>query len=284
MAVTGHTQLVATKQDAIAALVQRELKYGAKLLPTITDVSAFAVKGLKSISFPKFNSFNVEKRSSTVAGTIQNLLATTDKLDLDQRAYISWLIENMDEYQSNVAVQAEYVKRAGSAHARGIDEDILVALNANKGHSIAAGIDKAKILEGREFLLKNQANLNDITLAVYTGDERAMLNINEFVEADKYGQSNIPNGVIGKVFGINVMLHTKPDLAASFMFSKEALAIGFQKGASYDEQKAIEYGTGSYRAAVDQLYGVKALRLGEGVDLTNAALASTESPFIVKIG
>ena len=47
MAVTGNTQLGATKQELIAALVQKELKFQAKLVGTVTDVSPFAVKGSK---------------------------------------------------------------------------------------------------------------------------------------------------------------------------------------------------------------------------------------------
>jgi nucleoid DNA-binding protein len=103
MAVTGNTQLVATKQDLIAALVQKELKFQAKLVGTVTDVSAFAVKGAKSVSFPNSGSFTVENRATAVAGSIQDLTFTAEQLLLDQRLYVGWLVDSNDEYQSNFA-------------------------------------------------------------------------------------------------------------------------------------------------------------------------------------
>ena len=106
MAVTGNTNLLATKQDVITALVQRELAFAAKVLPTITDVSGFAGKGMKSISFPKFGSFTVENRASGVAASLQDLTATADQLLLDRRASVGWLIDPMDALQSTVEIQA----------------------------------------------------------------------------------------------------------------------------------------------------------------------------------
>lgn len=284
MAVTGNTQLAPTKQDLIAALVQRELKFQAKLLPTVTDVSVFAQKGMKSISFPKADSLTVENRTTATAGTIQNLTFAVDTLNVDYRAYVSWLVDSVDEYQSNVDVQAAYAKMASSAHARNIDEQILTQLDTYSGYQQAAGIDQTKILNARKWLLKNQANIADCAIVVNPDDEAALLAIPEFVRADAYGSSNIPAGVIGKIYGMNVLLHTKPNLAKSFIYSKEAVAFGLQKAPQYDEQKDIRYGTGSMLAAVDQLYGFKAMRLTEGLDSAGVALAAGKSPFIAEIG
>lgn len=285
MAVTGNTQLVPTKAAIIAEMVQRELKYQAKLNgTTTTDVSMFAVKGAKSISFPRFNSLTVENRASAAAGSIQNMVADVDTLDLNFRAYVSWLIDSTDEYQSKVEVTQEYIKRAASAHARQLDEQVLTILDTAAGYTQAAGIDKTKILNARKWLLKNQANLNDVFIVVNPDDEALLLAINEFVAADQYGSSNIPNGVIGKIFGMQVMVHTKPELAKSYIYSKEAIAFGLQMAPNYAEQSALEYGTTSVRAAVDQLYGHKALQLGQGLDSAGVALGATLSPFIAEIG
>ena len=284
MAVTGSTQLVATKQDLIAAMVQRELKFQAKLLPTITDVSVFAVKGSKSISFPKAGSFTVENRATATAGSLQDLTFTTDTLNTDYRAFVAWSVDSVDEYQANVNVQAEYVKMASTAHARNIDELILTQLDTFSGYQQAAGVDQSKILNARKWLLKNQANVSDCVIVVNPDDEALLLAIPEFIRADAYGASNIPSGVIGKIYGMNVLVHSKPTLAKSFIYSKEAVAFGLQKAPQYDEQKNILIGTGAMIAAVDQLYGFKSMRLTEGLDFAGVALASGKSPFIAEIG
>lgn len=284
MAVTGNTQTVATKQDLIAAMVQRELKYQAKLLPTVMDVSPFAVKGSKTISFPKAGSFTVENRASATAGSLQDVTFAVDTLATDYRAFVAWSIDSVDEYQANVAVQAEYIKLASTAHARNIDDLILSQLDTFSGYQQAAGIDQSKILNARKWLLKNQADLSQCSIVVNPDDEAALLAIAEFVRADAYGSSNIPNGVIGRIYGMNVLVHTKPTLAKSFIYSKEAVAFGLQKAPQYDEQKNILIGTGAMIAAVDQLYGFKSMRLTEGLDFGGVALAANKSPFIAEIG
>jgi hypothetical protein len=282
--ITGNTQVGATKQDIIGAMVQRELKEQAKLIGTVVDVSSFAVKGAKSASFPKAGSLTVENRATGAPGNAQALTFAVDKLDFDQRAYISWVIDSVDEYQANVDLQTEYVKRAGSAHARNLDDLILALCDTSSGYQQAAGIDKTKILNARKWLLKNQAQLSDIVLVVTPDDEALLLDIAEFVRADAYGSSNIGSGVIGKIYGVQVLVHTNAALAKSYMYSKEGIAFGLQKAPNYDEQKAIQYGTGAMLAAVDQLFGFKALRLGEGLTSAGAPLASNKSPFIAEIG
>ena len=282
MSVTGNTQLSATKQTVIAAMVQRELKFTAKLLPTITDVSMFAVAGSNQVQFPKLASFTVENRASGVAGALQTAAATVDTLILDYRAYISWVVDSVDAYQSNINVQAEYIKRAATAHARSIDSAIITKLDTDSGYVQPAGITKAKILNARIFLMKNQADLNSATILVNPDDESALLSIAEFVEADKYGSSNIPNGVLGRIFGMNVIAHTEP-VAKSFIYTKEAIAGGFQMGAKYAEQKDVRYGTDAMLCAIDQLYGFKSLQLGNGNTFAGVALAGTASPFIAEI-
>ena len=84
--ITGNTQVGPTKQEVIAAIVQKELKFAAKLAGYVTDVSQFAQKGMNQVSFPKLTSFTVQKRATGVAGDIQALTATKDTLALDQRA------------------------------------------------------------------------------------------------------------------------------------------------------------------------------------------------------
>jgi hypothetical protein len=278
MAVTGNTQLLQTKADLISALVQKELAFQAKLLPTITDVSVFAVKGAKSVSFPKFTSFTVENRASATAGTIQDLTSTKDQLDLNIRAYVSWLVDSTDEIQSSVDVQAEYIKRASAAHARYLDTQIIAVLEANAGFDVGATpITQGLILDAREELVKNHADLNALTMLIGPDSEKVMLSIADFVRADAYGNSNLPSGTIGKVYGMPVVVHAGVAAGKAYWYEKSGCAIAFQKSPQYDEQKEISYGTGAMLAAVDQLFGVKALQLGQ------LGKGATESPLIVKM-
>lgn len=263
--IHGNTQLGATKQDLIAALVQKELAAKANLLPTIMDVSSFAVKGAKSISFPKLGSFTPINRASGAAGDAAVLTATVDKLDLDFNAYIAWIVDSTDEVQSTVAWQAELAKRAASAHGRYVDAQIIAELEAEGAATTTAGaISRNIILEMRETLLAAHAELDELTLVVGTDSESNLLKIDEFTRAEVYGSAVIPVGVLGKVYGVPVRVNNQIAAASFYMYAKSGCAVGFQKAPQMSAQGANEYGTGAERHALDQLFGVKAL---QGADL-----------------
>jgi N4-gp56 family major capsid protein len=233
---------------------------------------------MKSISFPKLSSFTVENRASAVPGTIQALSATTDKLDLNLNAYVSWLIDSSDEIQSSMDVQIENALRAASAHGRYVDEQIIAVLEAGAGLDVGtAPLTADLILDAREQLLKSFADPAACVMLIGPDQEKAMLKIAEFVRADYYGSSNIPSGQIGTVYGMPVMVHQGVAAGKGYWYSKDAVGIAFQKAPSMAEQPAIEYGTSAKKVAIDQLFGVKALQTGE------LGAASGKSPLIVKI-
>lgn len=274
--VTANAELAATKQALITSIVQAELGVNAQIAPTVTDVSMFAVKGAKSISFPKAGSFTVANRATGEAGGKSKLTFGTDTLNLDQNAYVSWLIDSSDEVQSTVEVQKEYIKRVSIAHARYLDEKILASISAAAGDTSQTGdITDAKILAMRKYLLSKNANINELTLVISVDQEAIALGIDKFVRADAYGTSNIPAGVIGRVYGIPVMVHNAmPTGFNALMYAKSAACFGFQKGPKYGEQASIDYGVDSKLCAVDQLFGTCALQIAQ------AGETSGQSPLI----
>lgn len=292
MAVAGNTQVGATKQDLIAAAVQRELRERSFLASLVTDVSNFAGKGMKSISFPRLTSLTVEERASAAAGTIQDLTASVDVLSLNKRAYISWLIDANDDVQSTIDYQVEAALFAARAHARFVDDAIISELLLRASLSVNGGspadLTRDAVLLMRRRLMENNANMQDVVLVVPPSQEEAMLKINEFSQADIYGQAVIPSGVIGRVYGMPVYVHNSnllndsdEELKQAVMFDKSALAIGFQRQPSFDEQKAISYGTGAMLQALDQLFGVKGMQLG--VSTPKHTVGATVSGLIAKL-
>lgn len=276
--ITGNTELVATKQALISSLIQKELKFKAKLLPTVTDLSAFAVKGAKSIAFPKLNSFTVQNRTSAAAGDIQALTSSVDTLDLNINAYVSFLIDSFDLQQTAIDAEMEYANRAASALARYVDSQIISVLEAAAATDVGtAPITADMILDAREQLLNAFADPAACAMVVGTDQEKAMLKITDFVRADAYGSSNIGSGVIGSVYGMPVMVHQGVSAGKAYFYSKDAVGIAFQKQITMAEQAEIAYGTGAKRVAMDMLFGCKALQVGE------LGAAAGKSPLIVKL-
>jgi hypothetical protein len=278
-AIHGVTETGATEQDLITSVVQRELEFAAKLVPTIQNFSQFAVKGAKSVSIPKLDSFTAVNRASATAGDSTVLTSSADKLDLDQCPYIAYIVDMCDEIQSTLNWQLELAARAASAHGRFVDENLLALFETidDSNFTPAATTRKDKILEAREYLLDNEAREDNLYYVVNSAFEKEILAEGDFVRPDAYGSARIPSGVIGTLYGVNVVIHRSASLSGKgFMYDSEAAAIAFQKGAMMSRQGANQYGSGAERVSIDQLFGSTGLGLG----LKGAA--STESPLMVK--
>lgn len=278
MGITGNTATTATKNALIVALVQKELISKGVLAPSVLDVSRFAGKGMKSISFPKAGSFTVENRATGVAATTQNLTFAVDTMDLEFRATVAWLIDSMDELQSAVEVEGEYAIRAAAAHAVYLEQKIIAELETVgvADENATGDISDDAIRSMRKNLLNRKASMSGLSLAISPDQEAIMLGIDKFVSADKFGQAVIPNGVIGRIYGVPVLVSTELGAQQFFMYDKEGIAIGFQRAPMLDERKAPEYGAGSQLKVLDQLFGVQGLQLGQ------QSVQATESALVVK--
>lgn len=262
--VIHNPQIEPTKAAAIAEKVQRELKFRAKLAGTVLDVSRYARPGYKSVSFPKFSSFTVSNRASGTKGEAQSISSTTDTLNLDQNAYCSWIIDSMDELQSSVMWQADLAVRAAASHGRFVDEAILAELaNVAQDAPFTGDLTKDGIVELRKAMVEAHTDPSECYLVVDTEQYANLLKIEDFISAEKYGVSALPTGVVGKIFGLNIVEHS--GMEGFFCYHPEAIALGFQAAPKLASQPAIEYGSSSERKVLDQLFGVKGLQvLGNG--------------------
>lgn len=277
--ITGNTEIGNTKQDLIAAMVQKELAFRAKLTPYFTDLSSMVGPGMQSISVPKLSSFTVADRAEGVAGDISALTSSVDKLDLNQNLYVSWLIDPMTALQSNIPAQLEFARRAAAAQARKIDELIISELASVAFSFINVGTD-ANVSYGNvttmvKELEENDAEMSDCVWLVSPSQKEAIFGLAEFKNQYQFGQAVLPSGVIGTILGIPVVMHSGMAAKQLFLAEKSGLAYAFQKTASYAEQDEIAYGVGAKRAAIDQLFGLKGMQLGQ------KGAASGKSPLVI---
>lgn len=283
----GDVELSATKQELIAEIAQRVLIDGSKWLGTVRDVSNRAKKGAESISFPKYSSlFTTENRASATAGTNQKPAFAKDTMDLDIRAHIQWVIDSNDEIESTLDVMREYITHATLEHARDLDVRMnAVAEAAGITTTTAGNVTQDVVLEMQQILFQNKANPDRLFMQVSPKQHALLLKIDPFVSAEKYGSAIIPNGVLGKIYGINVVMNTTLGADQYFMYESEGLAVGFQRQPQFDQEKDIDFGPGAMKSVLAQKYGLKALQ----VAVPNAfqadgttALGASESALIVK--
>lgn len=279
-AYMGNTELGATKAILISALVQRELAFNAILKNTITDVSNFAVPGVKQISFPKLTSFSVANRTEGTLGETTALTASVDTMSLDFNAYVSWGIDAFTAKQGTIDSQMAAIKLAAAAQARYVDTQIITKLAAVASSFINSGSDVdvtyANLLTMRKALLKADANLADCVIIASPAQEAVLMGLSEFKDAAAYGANAVvPNGVIGKILGVPVYVHNGLADKQLFFYEKSGVAIGFQKQAEYGEQSFLELGVGAKKCAIDQYFGL----VGQQLALKGAA--SGKSPLVV---
>lgn len=264
--ISGNTELGATKQDLISALVQRELAFAAKLVPYFMDVSAYCVPGSKSISFPKLTSFTVVDRVEAAAGDASALTATVDQLSLDINAYIAYIVDAMTKKQSNIKAEMEYAKAAAAAQGRYVDTQLITNLASGAYHfqNVGADVDVtyANLVDMQYRYLGNDGLVEQGAWFCSVSQNKALIQLTEFKDVSAFGEMVIRDGYVKQLLGMPVIIHNGLAAKQLFLAAKESLAIGFQSGLAMDEQPANEYGVGAVRVAMDQLFGIKAMQTG----------------------
>jgi hypothetical protein len=277
--ITGNTELGSTKATLIASIVQRELAFKAKLTPYFTDLSTLALPGHDRISVPKLSSFTVVDRAEGAYGDASALTAAVDTMLLDQNAYVSWIIDSVTAIQSNIPAQIEFAKRAAAAQARFVDEKLIAEMRSVCHAFLNVGADSnvtyANLTTMVKELEENEAEMSDCVWLVSPAQKESMFGLTEVKQAQNFGQAVLPGGVIGSFLGMPVVMHSGLAAKELFLAEKAGLAYAFQKNASYGEQDEIGYGVGAKKAAIDQLFGVKGMQLGQ------KGAAAGKSPLII---
>lgn len=273
-----------TKSDLITSMVQRELQAQSKFLPYIDNLSGFAGKGVTSISPPKLSSFTAVDRAFGAGTDAFALTDAKDTINLNKNKIIRWIEDARDNFQSTIEYRVEASKRAASGHARAVDQDICSGLiggafSFQNATAASALITKGDILAMRAKLLKENANLEDVTLFISVDNEASMLDIAEFIRADHYGSSSIGTGILGSIYGVKVVVSNVSTLGSkqAIMAEKSGYGIAFQQDVQMSEQGDNRYGANSKVVAIDQVFGHGVLQDGEG------SANATESPLIVKL-
>ena len=272
------------KQALIAALVQKELKESASLLACVTDYSNLAVKGSKSISIPKLSSFTVQDRAfGAAASENAPLTDTVDVINLDKNKIVLFGYDAKDDVQSTIEYQANAIMRAASAHGRQVNSDIIAMWGSVAGLSVNGGVPAditiGAILDMREQLIKSFGDMTKAKLVIGADQEKAMLKLPEFSRYDYRGNGASPiiSGTIGFVYGVPVIINQQVGSQQAYMVEMSGSGLAFQAAPSVAEQNELKYGTGGKLVAVDQLYGLGGLQLGE------AGAAAGKSPLIAKL-
>jgi len=259
-----------TKNDLIVAAVQKNLIEKAVIAPTVSNLSGFAIKGAKSFKVPKLTNFTVVDRAFGSAGDATALTDSHDTINLDFNAYVAYLYDSRDAYQSSIEYQVEAALRASAAHAKYVDQQVISGLisAADVEVSVASFTTvKEQALELRRQILQNGGDLGKVTLAISLDKEAEMLKEADFIRADYMGSANVRLGQIGQIYGMPVVISrllTGEGANSMLCYDADGFGLAFQGGVEMSEQMANEYGANSKRVAIDQVFGCGGLNLVSG--------------------
>jgi len=258
MATFTSSETGATEDDVISSIVQEQLLRNAMLRPTVEDFSSMAVKGAKTIDVPRFSTAFSGPAAQNADGTTQTASQTVtfaaDTITLDDWTSIPYEIPDRISTQTVINLEAELAKSAGREYGNYLDDQIIVQLRlpstsapdhlrALDDGGVNSGVGTAITLESitvaRQLL--NEANVPqaDRFMAIPPAQEKEMLNITNFIEADKYGSRDaLLNGEIGRVFGFRVLVHNGLASNEALCWHKTAVAIAVQQEVRFETRRA----------------------------------------------
>lgn len=277
----GVTETSAAAKAEVSSLVQSYLQQQSILLPTVSDYSFMAQKGVSSIKLPRSGGFTVGDKAENTAADATTVTYAADTITLNKHKYIQFLIEKIADKHTSVAVAQDMLMKASKDLAYQIDLDIVVELKlasaAAPDHQIVFidtvtdVIAKGDILAARALLQAQNVDVKDCYIGIGPEKENELLALADFIQAERYGSAApIQLGEFGKIYGMPVLVS---NAFSDFMcvWHKSAVGIAFSQGIEVDSDKDLaNLGT---RYSLDMIYGVEVLDGGKRqvfVDSTNA--------------
>lgn len=252
MAIFGETDVANIQNDLIAAQVQSHLVELTRLLPTVTDYSALATPGNQSVAIPSGSDLSAAVKAEGVDVTAGEFTYGADAISLAQYA-CAVEVEDIARVQSSIAIEQDLSGRMAVALADQIDTLIYTQLQAASAsapdHQKQYNDTTNEDLEVIDIVNANAAmNVQKIPRAdrfmlVAPYQEANMLQIDSFVEADKYGsRESLLDGEIGRVFGFKVIVSNVENITAdkySIFYHKSAIGWAFQEGVKVERDRNL---------------------------------------------
>ena len=277
MAQIGLTEVSATSMDVIASIVQETLKQESKLLPLISDYSAFAMKGAQSVKVPRRTQFAAADKAENTALTAQELTFAVDTISLAKNKAIYAALERVAEIQATPNVEGEIIMEMAKELALQVDKDIFteiaLASAAAPDHRIAfVGSDVAQVdlLQARYLLNAQNVPMDNRFLGIAPDQEKALLSISDFVRADAYGSAGgLVNGEIGRIYGMTVVMSNVFTAARAYVWHKSAVGFAQQMTPEYSTDVDLKNTAKEY--LLQHVYGVEVLDSGKRQVLLGSA-------------
>jgi len=278
----SDTELAVFIPEIWAQAVRASFKRGLVLANVGTDYSSLISGGGDTVHIPSVADVaNIATKAPHVPVNYTN--ATEDKIDLavTTHSYTSAMVEDMGKVQSNSDLLSMYADSIGYKLALGFDAAVETALaltteciDIEPYNTTAKTIDAATVAHMSKVVMENDCPLNECTLVLNPHLYASLFRIDDFVHISKTNTSNIQNGLVGSLMGMNVVLSNNitstnhndavdsddgalnnANLLGGFLLHNSALAYAFSKTPTVSSEYDIDYI--SHKLVGDMIYGAK---------------------------
>lgn len=277
MANTQKTTVDPVVAELVNSTFQKFLIQEGKLIPTVQNFEAPA--GYDKVKVPRATAFTTAAKAGGTALTPQVLTYATDDLDLDQHQAIAVRIEDIADVQAMPGIVSDAIERMAKQLVLSMDEYIVTKLEevstAAPDHKIAydnaATLGKVDILEARRLLHIQNVPFNECFIGVSPGSEKALLAIDDFVHADKYGSAEgLRNGELGRLYGAPVIMSNVFDDLKTMVWHPSHVGFARQIEMKFEQDRqslelATDYVMSNLYGAMSMDSGKRAVLLGTAV-------------------
>ena len=193
--------------------VRASFKKNIVLANVGTDLSSLAANGGDNIHIPSVADVpSVVTKAPHVPFTYTN--ATEDKLTLalSDHSVTGVVVEDMGAVQSSSDLLSMYADSIGYKLALGFDASVETALALTtecidiEPYNAAKVIDAATVAHISKVVLENDCPLNECTMILNPTLYSSLFKIDDFIHVSKTGAIDMPNGFVGTIMGMNVIL------------------------------------------------------------------------------
>ena len=280
--------------DEIRAAYEKSLV----IAPKVKKLSMTGKKG-DTVNIPAPIRGVAAEKAENIAVTIQNNVEGNVAVAIDKHYEYSRMIEDITETQALSSLRKFYTDDAGYALARQIDTDIMdlgKSLGDGNGSSWvnsasfqvaaggglepfvagggATGVDTAFTDQAFRALIQKMDDadvpMDDRCFVIPPSVRNSIMGLERYVSSDFTGGQTVQNGLIGNLYGIDVMVSTnvatpESGVRAAQLIHKDTYVLAEQQGIRSQTQYKQEFLSTLYTA--DTLYGVKCLRPDAGFSL-----------------
>jgi hypothetical protein len=268
MANIGKTEVDAASLEIVSQLVNLNLTRSLVMPGKLTDLSSEAQPGLDKIKIRKFTDLAVSTKAENSPVTYGISTLSTDDLLLDQHKYVALLFEKFAKIQGPQTFLTELAQNAAVQLALAFDAYLVGVVNAGAATGSlpnAGTIDKEAFIEARKELNSANVPAQNRYVGVHPDDYAEVLKIASFVNAEAYGTSSIPSGVVGTVFGMNVVENTAFTPGEVLAWHGSCAAVAMQLTPTVQTQFDLDELADKW--IIDTIYGAKIIKAAAAIKL-----------------